>query len=108
MQASLWALESFSSRFLCWALLVVIHSKMRWICKSVASFNFSSEVWCGKLWFFILVVPSLYMIQVPPTLRFVLDGEMPKHLLAKDLILQVMLKPLSYFLLEGIIYQSSP
>ncbi len=81
------------------ALLVLIHSKMRWICKSVASFNFSSEVWCGKLWFFILVVSSLYMIQVPPTLRFVLDGEMPKHLLAKDLILQVMLKPLSYFLL---------
>jgi hypothetical protein len=100
MQASLWALESFSSRFLCWALLVLIHSKMRWsLCKSVASFNFSSEVWCGKLWFFILVVPCLYMIQVPPTLRFVLDGEMPKHLLAKDLILQVMLKPLSYFLL---------
>ena len=28
-------------------------------------------------------------VQVPPTLRFVLDGEMPKHLLAKDLILQV-------------------
>jgi hypothetical protein len=35
------------------------------LCKSFASFNFSSEVWCGKLWFFILVVPSLYMIQVP-------------------------------------------
>ena len=28
--------------------------------------------------------------QVPPTLRFVLDGEMPKHLMAKDLILQII------------------
>ena len=27
--------------------------------------------------------------QVPPTMRFVLDGEMPPYLLAKDLILQV-------------------
>jgi hypothetical protein len=26
---------------------------------------------------------------VPPTLRFVMDGEMPDYLLAKDLILQV-------------------
>lgn len=32
-----------------------------------------------------------YFLQVPPTLRFVLDGEMPKYLLAKDLILQVWL-----------------
>lgn len=32
--------------------------------------------------------------QVPPTLRFVMDGEMPDYLLAKDLILQVsMCKP---------------
>jgi 3-isopropylmalate/(R)-2-methylmalate dehydratase large subunit len=30
------------------------------------------------------------LIKVPPTLRFVLDGEMPKHLLAKDLILQII------------------
>lgn len=28
-------------------------------------------------------------LQVPPTLRFILDGEMPSYLLAKDLILQV-------------------
>ena len=28
-------------------------------------------------------------MQVPPTLRFVMDGEMPNYLLAKDLILQV-------------------
>lgn len=27
--------------------------------------------------------------QVPPTLRFVMEGEMPEYLLAKDLILQV-------------------
>ena len=27
---------------------------------------------------------------MPPTLRFVLDGEMPKHLMAKDLILQII------------------
>nr|KAJ0197576.1 hypothetical protein LSAT_V11C700348120 [Lactuca sativa] len=27
---------------------------------------------------------------VPPTLRFVLDGEMPNYLLAKDLILQII------------------
>nr|XP_016513129.1 PREDICTED: 3-isopropylmalate dehydratase large subunit-like [Nicotiana tabacum] len=30
------------------------------------------------------------MIQVPPTLRFVMDGEMPDYLLAKDLILQII------------------
>lgn len=30
-------------------------------------------------------------LQVPPTLRFVMDGEMPDYLLAKDLILQVSL-----------------
>ncbi|KAH9573616.1 hypothetical protein CY35_01G009400 [Sphagnum magellanicum] len=30
------------------------------------------------------------LIKVPPMLRFVLDGEMPKHLLAKDLILQII------------------
>jgi 3-isopropylmalate/(R)-2-methylmalate dehydratase large subunit len=29
---------------------------------------------------------------VPPTIRFVLDGEMPSYLLAKDLILQVSLQ----------------
>jgi len=29
---------------------------------------------------------------VPPTIRFVLDGEMPPYLLAKDLILQVRLQ----------------
>ena len=28
--------------------------------------------------------------QVPPTLRFVLEGEMPSYLLAKDLILQII------------------
>ena len=33
----------------------------------------------------------LLYLQVPPTLRFVLDGEMPDYLLAKDLILQVSL-----------------
>ena len=37
----------------------------------------NSDLWC--------------FLQVPPTLRFVLDGEMPKYLLAKDLILQVWL-----------------
>lgn len=30
-----------------------------------------------------------FELQVPPTLRFVMDGEMPDYLLAKDLILQV-------------------
>ncbi|GMP77619.1 hypothetical protein CsSME_00033834 [Camellia sinensis var. sinensis] len=29
-------------------------------------------------------------MQVPPTLRFVMDGEMPNYLLAKDLILQII------------------
>jgi 3-isopropylmalate/(R)-2-methylmalate dehydratase large subunit len=29
------------------------------------------------------------LIKTPPTMRFVLDGEMPPYLLAKDLILQV-------------------
>ena len=28
--------------------------------------------------------------QVPPTIRFVLDGQMPPYLLAKDLILQII------------------
>lgn len=32
---------------------------------------------------------NVCMMQVPPTLRFVMDGEMPDYLLAKDLILQV-------------------
>lgn len=40
-------------------------------------------------------------MQVPPTLRFVMDGEMPNYLLAKDLILQVsILDPLLLFLLD--------
>ncbi|KAJ7551224.1 hypothetical protein O6H91_06G005400 [Diphasiastrum complanatum] len=30
------------------------------------------------------------LVKVPPTLRFVLDGEMPHYLLAKDLILQII------------------
>lgn len=30
------------------------------------------------------------MLQVPPTMRFVLDGEMPPWLLAKDLILHII------------------
>ncbi|KAI9112519.1 hypothetical protein K1719_016442 [Acacia pycnantha] len=30
------------------------------------------------------------LLKVPPTLRFVLDGEMPHYLLAKDLILQII------------------
>jgi hypothetical protein len=80
MQASLWALERFSSRFLCLALLVLIHSKMKLsLCKSFASFNFSSEVWCGKLWFFILIVPSLYMIKVPPDFGGKKKGELELH-----------------------------
>eukprot|EP00249_Psilotum_nudum_P015489 c25354_g1_i1 orf=445-1974(-) len=30
------------------------------------------------------------LVKVPPTLRFILDGEMPNYLLAKDLILQII------------------
>lgn len=30
------------------------------------------------------------LLKVPPTLRFILDGEMPNYLLAKDLILQII------------------
>eukprot|EP00897_Mesotaenium_endlicherianum_P010682 jgi/Mesen1/9642/ME000067S09033 len=30
------------------------------------------------------------LVKVPPTMRFVLDGEMPPYLLAKDLILQII------------------
>jgi aconitase A len=37
---------------------------------------------------FILGTGKL-LIKVPPTMRFVMDGEMPEYLLAKDLILQV-------------------
>ena len=29
-------------------------------------------------------------VKVPPTLRFVMDGQMPNYLLAKDLILQII------------------
>ena len=29
-------------------------------------------------------------VKVPPTLRFVMDGQMPHYLLAKDLILQII------------------
>lgn len=36
-----------------------------------------------------LQLAYILKFQVPPTLRFVLDGEMPNFLLAKDLILQV-------------------
>lgn len=36
-------------------------------------------------------------MQVPPTLKFVMDGEMPDYLLAKDLILQVSV---AYFNLQ--------
>ncbi|XP_061356799.1 3-isopropylmalate dehydratase large subunit, chloroplastic-like [Gastrolobium bilobum] len=38
---------------------------------------------------FILGTGKL-LIKVPPTLRFVLDGEMPNYLLAKDLILNII------------------
>lgn len=37
---------------------------------------------------FLFILDPILM-QVPPTLRFVMDGEMPNYLLAKDLILQV-------------------
>lgn len=37
---------------------------------------------------------------MPPTLRFVMDGEMPDYLLAKDLILQVSLVGSLFFLLS--------
>jgi homoaconitase/3-isopropylmalate dehydratase large subunit len=39
----------------------------------------------------------LLLLQVPPTMRFVLDGEMPEYLLAKDLILQVGRAAVSLF-----------
>lgn len=38
---------------------------------------------------FILGTGKL-LIKVPPTLRFVLEGEMPPYLMAKDLILQII------------------
>ncbi|KAM0985573.1 hypothetical protein PS2_012609 [Malus domestica] len=34
----------------------------------------------------------LLNLQVPPTLRFVMDGEIPDYLLAKDLILQIIVE----------------
>jgi homoaconitase/3-isopropylmalate dehydratase large subunit len=49
----------------------------------------------GKLLQMLILVllPTVALLlllpQVPPTMRFVLDGEMPEYLLAKDLILQV-------------------
>lgn len=41
------------------------------------------------------------LLQVPPTMRFVIDGEMPNYLLAKDLILNVGDGFLSCFSLES-------
>ena len=38
---------------------------------------------------FILGTGKL-LIKVPPTLRFVLDGQMPPYLMAKDLILHII------------------
>ncbi|KAE8717702.1 3-isopropylmalate dehydratase large subunit [Hibiscus syriacus] len=38
---------------------------------------------------FVLGTGNL-LLKVPPTLRFVMDGEMPPYLLAKDLILQII------------------
>lgn len=38
---------------------------------------------------FILGTGKL-LIKVPPTMRFVMDGEMPEYLLAKDLILNII------------------
>lgn len=38
---------------------------------------------------FILGTGKL-LIKVPPTLKFVLDGEMPPYLMAKDLILHII------------------
>ena len=38
---------------------------------------------------FILGTGKL-LIKVPPSIRFVLDGEMPSYLLAKDIILQII------------------
>lgn len=54
----------------------------------------------GILGFFLFLIFYLNILnviyqnyfQVPPTIRFVLDGEMPPYLLAKDLILQVRLQ----------------
>ncbi|TXG72432.1 hypothetical protein EZV62_001011 [Acer yangbiense] len=40
---------------------------------------------CSFFFFFVLL-----KVEVPPTLRFVMDGEMPDYLLAKDLILQII------------------
>lgn len=39
------------------------------------------------------------VLQVPPTMRFVMDGEMPEYLLAKDLILQVREQDVCWFTL---------
>ena len=39
---------------------------------------------------FIRVVLMLWVMQVPPTIRFVLEGQMPSYLMAKDLILQII------------------
>ncbi len=38
----------------------------------------------------LLCVTVTHVWQVPPTMRFVLEGEMPSYLMAKDLILQII------------------
>ena len=58
---------------------------------------------CSRMPWLLRVQPSMYHrmqsrqppaeragLQVPATLRFVLDGEMPPYLLAKDLILHII------------------
>lgn len=36
------------------------------------------------------MVLTVMFMQVPPTIRFVLEGQMPSYLMAKDLILQII------------------
>ncbi len=46
------------------------------------------QTWARIAYTDILTVKTFN--QVPPTMRFVLEGEMPSYLMAKDLILQII------------------
>jgi len=50
-----------------------------WCSRQVSAIQMPGSLWALASW-----------IKVPATMRFVLDGEMPSYLLAKDLILQIM------------------
>ncbi|KAF8394224.1 hypothetical protein HHK36_020431 [Tetracentron sinense] len=65
--------------------LRTVHSLSNFFQIGLSIYSCNHYAFCGYLKF-----SHILKFQVPPTLRFVLDGEMPSYLLAKDLILQII------------------